>query len=150
MFRPKLLRHEVQLKATAGFELWQKANRSACQDVWNFVRGRRLACNGLSSSGWSTRSVFCVQEDTVCGTINTSQVRTFWLARATFNSLFVLRHSCTLACHVPNRPNSNSFVKQETVLNKVKNSLWLIIQGVSNWLERFWSWLYSPVWWTEL
>jgi hypothetical protein len=36
-------------------------------------------------------------------TTNTAQVRTFELARAPFNSLFVLSHSCSSACHVANR-----------------------------------------------
>ena len=30
------------------------------------------------------------------------------------------------------------------------DSFTLLIQDVSKWLERFWSWLYSQLWWTEL
>jgi hypothetical protein len=125
MFRPPLWQHKCNVmrcrwtsehSCCCGIwirenELWHQANRSAYLVTEmcgrDFLRGGhpngRLSCSSRNSSGWSSRAAFCVQEDTVCGTTNTSQVRTFEIARAAFNCLFVLRHSCSSACHVTNR-----------------------------------------------
>jgi len=113
----------------AGFELWQQANRSACQDVWNLLRGRhpnrRLARNSRRSSGWST----------LCSG-GQSLRHNKHIAGANIRTCSGYRQQSVCA---PSRlfvsvsrakqPNSssNSFVKQQTVENRVKISLWLII-----------------------